>query len=367
MPSPTWSKRAEPTVAAAIAAATHHAWMGPEEGASNRFLEALRKMVGPDVLESIEMTALRVFQLQPRAPDGYEVPPNVHLQLCPGCQRLRKTKHTAPQHGRIKLEALRDPNWLAAQFEAGRSVPAVADQLGCAPGNVIWWADKHGVKTPRAQAAFEFDGHVAHRHVAGEAPGAIARALETTVQRVRDSLRRQGLATEKKGHHYFEAEWWRERLADRGMTKLACAREAGIQAHNANYYLDKFGLQHLVDRNRRRTRKYPQLDDAAFLRDLLRRHQDNYESAAREVGCASSYISRKARDVLGRAKKHHNHVPHSDPQWWRARLDRGATTWEMAEEAGILETTARERLRQLGWTAEGYANNAAREKERRSA
>lgn len=43
MPSPKWSADRPVLVAAAIAAAVHHAWHGPEEGRSNRFVEALRQ------------------------------------------------------------------------------------------------------------------------------------------------------------------------------------------------------------------------------------------------------------------------------------------------------------------------------------
>lgn len=366
MPSPTWcSTDGRPALAAAIAAAVFHAWDGPEEGASNRFVEALRQMVGPDELERVEMLALRVLQEQPRAPEGLDIPPSVHLQICPGCQKLRRTRHTIPQNGRLKLQALRDPEWLAKQFARRRTCKAIAEQLGCSPSLVIYWADKHGLKPPRRQAQADFDLQVATLHNAGEGPGTIARELETTVARIRTSLARQELATRKRGHHYFEAEWWRVRLEDRGLTKAAAAREAGLKAHGANYYLDKFDLQHLVVPGRTRQRKYPQLFDPVFLRDLLRRHGDSYESAASEIGCAATLISTRARDLLGREKKHSNNLPHSSPDWWRERLDAGLTTQEMADEADVKEGTARERLRLLGWLDEGYRNNYARERQER--
>src|SRR5690606_174271 len=74
MPIPKWSRAKEAPIAAAIAAAVHEAWDGPEEGRSTRFVEALLKMVGPDVLERIELAALRILRLQMSAPEGYEYP-----------------------------------------------------------------------------------------------------------------------------------------------------------------------------------------------------------------------------------------------------------------------------------------------------
>lgn len=368
MPSPTWSKTSAAPIAAALAAAVHQAWMGPAEGASNRFLHALRQTLTPEEFAAVELLALQVFHHQPVPPSGYVVPPpSAHLELCPRCLKIRKTPFTAPQRGRIKMEALRDADWLQGQFEMGRSAKDVARITACTTSNVVRWADVHGIELPRTKSAAELNAQVSAMHRNGDAPGTIARALELPVYRIREVLKRTGMATKKKGQHYHAAEWWRVRLQDRGMTKAACAREAGIKSHNANYYLDKFGLQHLVDRNRKRTRKYPQLFDQAYLRDLLRRHDDNFESAAAEVGCAPTLISRRARDILGRDAKHSNHLPHSEPSWWRERLDAGMTTWEMAEEAGIEEKSAMERLRILGWTAEAYANNTARERKRRTA
>jgi len=69
MPSPTWCRPESPPFVAAIAAAINHAWLGPEEGASNRFSEAFRKMVGPELYEEYDLRALELFFLQPRPPE----------------------------------------------------------------------------------------------------------------------------------------------------------------------------------------------------------------------------------------------------------------------------------------------------------
>ncbi len=369
MGSPKWCEPGAATpLAAAIAAAVHQAWVGPEEEAPKRFAEALRQALTPEEFERHELLALRLFHEQPAPPDGIEAPPpSAQLELCPRCVKLRKTPYTQPQNGRLKLQALRDPDWLRGRFEGGASVQSIADQLGCSYANIKRWADVHGLSMPRTQEVENFDARVGQMHRDGEAPGAIARELDTTVERVRESLRRQGLANQKKGHHYFEEAWWVERLRHRGWTKLRAARDAGIQPHAATYYVNRFGLSKITERNRKRGRglKYPQLADPMYLTDLLRRHGDNYASAAEEVGCAATLVSHYARKVLGRKRKVDPDAPHSAPAWWREQLDAGRTTYELAEELGIKEKSVRERLRVLGWLDEAYRNNLVRERSRR--
>lgn len=365
MPSPKWSEERPPMIAAAIAAAALESWAGPPEGASNRFTTALRRILREE-FEEHELLGLQVFHRQMRPPEGYEAPPaSSHMAMCPRCQTIRSTPHHAPFRGRVKLQALRDEQWLRTQFAKGLNFRQVAEKLGCDLGAVAYWARKHGIDSPQVADVKQLDADVARLHRAKEAPGAIAKAVGTTVQNVRASLKRQGLATKKTGHWYFAEEWWRSRL-EGGMTKADAAREAGITQHAATNYVHRFGLGHITKANRK-PKAYPELLDPGYLRPLLRRHEDNYASAAREVGCSASYVSRCAREVLGRDPKHENHPPHSEPSWWRDRLDRGMTTWEMAEDAGIEVTTALERLRILGWIAEAYRNNTARERKERTA
>lgn len=367
MPSPTWCDRPEtPPLAAAIAAAVHVAWDGPEEGASTRFTDALRKILGDEEYEVIELRALHLFHLQPRPPEGYRVPPDwAWLALCPRCMKVKGTPHTAAQNGRLELEVLRDPEWMARQFDRGESYSGLAERLDCAPALIRYWAEKHGLKSPAAERTEEIEACVRRMYAEGEGNGTIAKELDTSVRTVRDALRRLGLATKKSGQVHHEREWWRVRLADRGMTKAAAAREAGIKSHGANYYLKKFNLGHLVDSKRKKPRKYPELYSRTDLRLLLARHDHNYESVAEELGCASSFVSRQARTLLGLEKKHHNVLPHSNLSWWTERLDAGATTYELAEEAGIEEKSARERCRVFGLLPQAYHNNAERERERR--
>lgn len=355
MPSPRWSTPESAPIAAAIAAAVHEAWDGPEAGASNRFIDALRKMVGPNVLARIELTALRVFDLERRPPEGYEIPPAwAWLTICPACQRTRRTKHTAPQNGRHELQVLRDPEWLARALERHGTIKGVTEKLGCNRSLVAYWIDRHhlhpGFRLDRENA----EKRIAGLHHAGEGPGSIARELDTTTTQIRRVLARLGLANRKYGQVYFEREWWRVRLEDRKMTVTACAREAGIQQHVAHYYTKKFELRHAVDRKRRRGRKYPELQDADYLRALLERHGDCYAEAAHEVGCQPTLISLYARSLLGRPAKSRPEVPHARREWWEERMARGMTTAEMAAEAGIAEKTARERLRVLGLLAGAY-------------
>lgn len=366
MPSPRWSAGRDAPIAAAIAAAAHEAWAAGPEDRVSRFSEALRKMVGAEAFSDIETTALRVFLLQADPPDGYEVAPSwAWFRICPGCQRLRRTPHTAPQNGRLKLQVLRDPEWLSRAFERGESLLGIAQRLGCAPGTVRHFAEKHGLRSPQQRRSEEIEDGVRRMYAAGEGPGKTARELNTSVRTVRDALKRLGLANNKSGQVYHDRAWWTERLERRAYTKAACAREAGIRPHNANYYLDKFSLQHLVDQKRRRPPKYPELHDRDRLRELLDRH-GTYAAASAAVGCSPTLVSKQARDLLGYGRRW-KPVPHGRRRWWRQRLDRGATTWEMATEAAVSEKAAREKLRLLGLLPEAYANNARHERARRRA
>lgn len=367
MPSPRWSESKQPFVAGAIAAAVSAAWDGPQRGRTQRFTETLRKALGPDLYERVEVAAFQVLMLQESAPEGYDPLPEWALfRVCPKCSALQRTKFTAPQNGRIKLQVLRDRNWMERALERGESYASLARKLGVAPANVAYFAEKHGLKSARSERREELEAIVRHMHAQREGPGAIAKAADTSVHHVLQALKRLGLATKKSGQVYHEKEWWRVRLVEQGKTKLQCAREAGIRPHAANYWLKQFGLQHLVTGNKRRP-KYPVLRDRTELRLLLARHDNNYESVARELGCAPSLVSWYARRTLGVAQKHFNDVPHSKKSWWTERLERGATTYELAEEAGIAEKSAREKLRVLGLLEHGYRNNTARERKRRSA
>lgn len=367
MPSPRWSQTTTPPLAAAIAAAIHAAWDGPEQGATNRLVAMLRSMVGEERLEQVEMLALRLYQAQPRAPEGFEIPPpSTFFTICPGCQTLKRTRFTIPQNGRLQLQVLRDADWLDAQFEKGRTCGDIAKKLKCSSSLVVDWAAKHGLEPPRTRNAREFDEEVAARHRAGDAPGTIARALERGVGDVRKSLQRHGIATSKTGQHYHEREWWRVRLEDRRMTLRACTREAGIRPHVGAYWVKKFRLDHITKargaetRKNGRPKKYPQLYDREQLRTLVAEH-GTYEAIAKALGCTSAtQVGRQCRKLLGHPKRW-KPVPHTKREWWVERLKQGKTTFEMADEAGIKEKSAREQLRIHGLLDQGYRNNYARE------
>lgn len=372
MSSALWSPSFAPLMAGAVAAAVHHAWNQPEPKRTAAFHEALRKAVGPDEYERIQFVAHSIWLLQPAPPEGLEIPPEwAWFELCPRCISLRRTKYTQPQNGRTKLQVLRDKDWLAEQLAAGHRVKQIAKRLDCSPELVVDWIAKHGLKTAKTLRHEEIEATVRRMHAAGEGPGTIGKALGGGLRadRVREVLKRLGLANQKHGQVYHEAEWWRVRLVDRGLTKSACAREAGIKPHAATYYIHKFGFEAITAQNNRkgRPRRYPELYDEMRLRALLARHGDNYEEAARAIGCAPSLVSKQARRLLGWEKRHENQVPHGRREWWTERLDRGMTTYELAEEAGIEEKTARERCRVFDLLPQAYANNVKQERKNRRA
>jgi AraC-like DNA-binding protein len=376
-PSPHWSPVAvnEVPIFQALAAAQHDAWHAPDHDTAHRvFAQRLRQLLGEDRAEVVRLSASILFALQPERPVGYDAPPaNAPFVICPRCQRLKGSKSAAPQHGRVKLEALRDREWLAAQFARGRTCKAIAEQLQCSPSNVVYYAERHELEPPRTENARERRDAICALHRGGKAPGEIARELVIPVFEVREALTAEGLATKKRGHHYFAPEWWIERIRQMQWTTRECARAAGIRPHECAYWLNKFGLDHITKaratkKGQRRKPKYPELADPQRLAELLREHK-SYEAVGRVLGCSPSLVSRWARDLLAVGKRHENFVVHAAKSWWVERLDRGLTTWQLAEEAGIAEKSAREKLRTLGGDLLGraYRNNVTAERERRKA
>lgn len=366
MPSPHWQPVPEPApVAAAIAAAVHAAWASPPDEAGRVFGETLRRLVGPVVFDQVYATAFRLLELQRQPPKDYRTPPAwAWFEICPRCQKLRTTKHTAAQNGRIELEVLRDPVWLAEALRREGSIKRVADVLRCTSALIGYWCDRHGILPPKAERAREIGERVAALYHRKEGPGKIARELDTTVQHIRKVLKRLGLANRKHGQVYFEREWWRVRLEDRGYTFLDCTREAGVVAHEAAYWTKKFDLQHLAHKHRRV--KFPQLRDPMQLKALLDRHDWVYEHAAKEIGAWPTIVSYWARRLLKVDVKHRNKLPHSHRGWWVDHLDRGLTSYELAEALGIAEKTVREKARTFGLLPQLYRNNAERERTRRA-
>jgi transposase-like protein len=374
-PSPTWSSPAEVPVFQALAAAQHDAWHAADTDSARRiFADRVRQALGADRADVVLSAALNIFNTQLLAPKGFEAPPpSAPFTICARCQQIKKTKFTIPQNGRLKLTALRDRQWLAKEFERGRTCKAIAQQLDCSTGLVMDWARKHGLQPVKTANAEKFREAVRELHLAGNAPGEIARELDRTTEDVRKALAALGLANMKSGHHYFAAEWWIERIQRRGWTTGQCAKAAGIRPHGCCYFLNKFGLDHItrartLKKGQRRNPKYPQLTDAAQLAELLRVH-GSYEAVARAVGCPSpSLVSRWARELLGVGKRHENFKETSAKSWWTERLDRGMTTWALAEEAGVEEKTVREKLRVFGQLllAQAYRNNTAAEKAKRA-
>jgi hypothetical protein len=373
-PSPRWSECSEVPLLAALAAAQHDAWLAPAEQRDRVFSERVRQLVGHERFDSVIGLSTQLFALQPAAPRGWADPPrSAYFKICPRCQACRRTPHTIPQKGRIELAVLRDRDWLARQFERGRTQRAVAEQLGCDQVLVSYWADKHGLRTERAERRQEYESRIPAMHARKLGPGEIARELETSVATVRRVLHRLGLANRKTGQVYHDPAWWVERVERRGWTLTQCAGAAGITRHNASYYITKFGLSHITAarahrRGVPRPPKYPPLRDPSQLAELLVRHR-TYAAVATVIGCSPTLVSKAARALLDVGPRHRNVVPHSAPSWWTSRLAHGATTWSLAEEAGVSEKTARERLRRLGdqYLAQGYRNNAAAERARRRA
>ena len=380
MPSPRWSDAREAPLFQALAAAQHAAWRVPGDRRRAAFTERFRQLAGPARAELLLSSALAIFDTQSAPPAGFQDPPaNMHFDCCPRCQVVSSKRYGQAPNGRVKLNALRDREWLDRQLSVGRSHDGIARQLGCSAATIKLWIDKHGLDRVRHK---QNDDEIAALHDAGLAPGEISEKLDITVKSVRDTLKRTRGITVHEGHHYHKKEWWIERLVTKQMTTFDCARAAGIRTHAAYFWLKKFSLQEVVRGRscrvlRRRWRyKYPQLADPAQLKALMEKHR-SYEGVALEVtgsrhGATNvktwwlTHFGSPPENLKYRRGK--NATERKNRSWWTDRLDRGYTMLQLAEEAGITEHSAIERLRVLGGDllARGYRNNLAAEKAKRA-
>jgi hypothetical protein len=183
-PSPTWSSPAEVPVFQALAAAQHDAWHAADTDSARRiFADRVRQALGADRADVVLSAALNIFNTQLLAPKGFEAPPpSAPFTICARCQQIKKTKFTIPQNGRLKLTALRDRQWLAKEFERGRTCKAIAKQLDCTAGLVMDWARKHGLQPVKTANAEKFKEAVRELHLAGNAPGEIAKELDRSTR-----------------------------------------------------------------------------------------------------------------------------------------------------------------------------------------
>lgn len=373
MSHPKWAELPETPLLQACAAAQHAAWRVAPDFRRSVFTQRLNQLLGAKRAESILLTALALFDTQTAPPRGYADPPdNMHFDCCPRCQQLSGKRYSQAPNGRIRMNALRDRDWLERQYQMGKHTSDIARSIGACEGSVIHWARKHGIETMK-RMPYELDPEIAERHQAGKCPGEISEEFDIKVQTVRKILSRLGLATGKHGHHYFAREWWVEHLVTRQLTRSQIARIAGIVPHNCAYFIEKFGLSHITaERSTRASRsrwkyKYPQLADRGQCRLLLDKH-GTYEGVARELGCAATLVKIWETKHFGKQPaRHRNRVAHAAREWWAERLDRGFTTNQLAAEAGITEHTAKEKLRRLGGDLLGraYRNNVAAEKAKR--
>ena len=380
MPSPRWSAPAETPVFQALAAAQHAAWNVSPEHRRATFTERFRQLTDRETVDRHLAAALTIFDAQSSPPAGYVDPPaNMHFACCPNCQRLNAKAFSQAPNGRVKLNALRDRDWLDRQLANGQTAGDIANRLGCTRPAVNVWIDRHGLERRRLMV---HDDEVAALHDAGLAPGEISRKLDVPVDKVRGALKRTRAVTNKEGHHYFRKEWWTLRVVEREMTTRQCAADAGIAVNACPFWLKRFGLSHITAARscavtkRRPSLKYPQLADAAQLQALMEKHR-SYEQVSLAIAGKRTSAGNVKNWWLyhfgappawignGRPGKR---VPHSDREWWTTRLDRGDTMQQIADELGIVLDSVRERLRAFGGDllARGYANNTKAERAKRS-
>jgi AraC-like DNA-binding protein len=346
MPSPKWPGVAGPLVPEVVAAALAAAGEVQASARGTRARQRVRQMLPPELADALAVpVAAMAGLLEPGgSPVGGEMP----FELCPGCMSMRAPEGVRTGSRSVAARALGDGEWVVAAVRQAGSARALAGGLGLDAVRIAESCVGHDV---RSESHGDEGREVLEMHARKEGMGTIARRVGWTVDRVRRFLEEEGRVGARHGHVHFEAEWWRVRLEDRGMTLRAAALEAGLKTNGADHYLRRFGLRHLVRFARgQRPPKHPELHCAVRLRELLDRH-GTYEAVARELGCAPSLVSRCARQYLGEAIRW-GAAP--TEQFYRQQLEAGRSPGEIAAMVGRTEKTVRESIRKLGLSRLAY-------------
>ena len=113
--------------------------------------------------------------------------------------------------------------WLAAQLEAGRSMEAIAREVGRNPSTVSYWVKKHGLRSRHAYRRATGVGVARDRLealvVAGMSTRKIAESLEVSQTTVRYWLKRYGLETTEVARRRMPRERLTGVCATHGVTE----------------------------------------------------------------------------------------------------------------------------------------------------
>jgi len=351
VPSPTFGARG--VLVDAVAMAVREAWEanGDKLVAYKRLAATLRRTLGSEGLAQRALpAAVRLFNLQDRPAGDIEAPHIAVLSLCPHCRKLKLIEERAPYRGKVRMEVLRDLEWMRRQFDdLHRTDQDVARDLNCCKQSVAMWRNRHGIEPPKANRAY-MDERVLRDLLVDKklAPGEVAAELGCEVHTVRNWAKELGVVPNCRDFAHCTFDWWNDRV-QAGWTQHRMAAAAGIVKHAVQYHLKKWGLYKWVG-SRGRKPKYPQLYEPGWLRKELARKGASFAKIARKVGCSETTVTYAAKKLeLIDPKRPPRPSPWTrDPEWYRERFKRKMTIEQMADEVGVRVKTINNYMSELG-------------------
>ena len=338
MPSPTFGARG--VLVDAVAMAVREAWEanGDKRVAYKRLAATLRRTLGNEALAQRALpAAVQLFNLQDRPAGDIEAPHIAVLSLCPHCRKVKLIEERAPYRNKVRMEVLRDRDWMRRQFEdLHRTDEDLAKDLNCCKQSVAMWRNRHGIAPANQNRAYMDDRVLRELLIDRKlAPGEAAAELGCAVYTVRNWAKELGVVPNCRDFAHLRFEWWNDRV-QAGWTQYAMANAAGIVKHAVQYHLKKWGLYKWVG-SRGRKSQYPQLYVPDWLRRQLDREGATFAKIARKVGCSETAVTYAAKQLgLIDQKRPPRPSPWTkDPDWYRERFKRKMTVQQMADEVGI--------------------------------
>lgn len=347
----------------AIATAVREAWAVPATANGVAVMQrALRRILGDPLGEQAISAAVAVLRVQPEVPVGDLEPPAAELQLCVRCRQVKLKEERKPYRGKTRMEFLRDPQWMARQFEQmGKGDAQVAAELGCCQQSVMEWRQRHHIEPGKQHQPWMHEATMRRLIVDRRlAPGEVGKELGCDPGTARRWASRQGIATGKRGWAHQERAWWTERVAA-GWTQYAMAEGAGIVTHAVLYHLRKWGLwtkRTPYERSHLKQPTYRQLYEPNWLRRQLATYAGRgaYAGIARKVGCSPTAVAAAAKK-LGLHQPHAPALPTpwtKDAAWYRERIAKRITVAQMATETGCKEKSIWNYMGKLGVLEDYY-------------
>jgi len=356
MPSPKFGTRG--VVVDAVAFAVREAWSCADRKQRPQVVNlALRRILKDKLADRVLSSALTLLTIQPEPPTGDIEPPTAVLDLCVRCRRVKLIEERKPYRGKIRMEFLRDHDWMTRQFEKlGKRDVDVAGELGCCLTSVRYWRNKHGIEPGKYNKPWMHEATMRRLIVDKRlAPGEIAKELGIGAYTVRQWAARLGIATGKNGvwaHH--SRQWWLERVIA-GWTQYQMAEAAGIVKHAVIYHLRKWELhteRTPYERARLAKPRFPQLYAPNWLAEQLKKHgpKPGFAAIADKVGCAPTTV-KAAAQKLGLLNGNGRRVATpwtKDRDWYRERFAKRQTALKIAAEVGIKEKSIMNYMGELG-------------------